>query len=51
MLFGGERREYLDGIELIPFEEGFRSLGDIIREPDPSRSGSSERSPTPRTGS
>ena len=51
MLFGGERGEYLDGIELIPFEEGFRSLGDIIREPDPSQSGSSERSPTPRTGS
>ncbi len=30
LLFGGDRREYRNGIELIPFDEGFRTLADII---------------------
>jgi predicted AAA+ superfamily ATPase len=36
LLFGGERREYRDGIELIPFEEGFKALGNLLGEPDSS---------------
>jgi predicted AAA+ superfamily ATPase len=33
LLFGGSRREYREGIELVPVEEGLAGLIDIIRDP------------------
>jgi predicted AAA+ superfamily ATPase len=35
MLFGGDRRECREGIELIPLEEGLQGLAELLRDPSP----------------
>lgn len=37
VLFGGERREYREGIELVPIEEGLAELAEILVGPSPAR--------------
>jgi predicted AAA+ superfamily ATPase len=37
VLFGGERREYRGGIELVPIEEGLAGLAEILAGPSPAR--------------
>jgi len=37
VLFGGERREYQEGIELVPLKEGLQDIAEILRDPSPAR--------------
>jgi hypothetical protein len=37
VLYGGERHQYQEGIELIPLKEGLQDLAETLRDPSPAR--------------